>query len=178
MPRAPCPCTCTPTTRLQEGQANDKTEAAWHILEAVSGASALCGVRQGVAREQLHRALLDQDFEAVLRRLPVRAGETICVPGGALHSFGPDTLVFEIEQTSDVQQHAMGWAMEDGSAIPESERASNVQAVMDHVVLEGPADVLVGCLPDLRRDVIDPLAAAGHSRQLIAELGEGLGPGI
>lgn len=49
---------------------------------------------------------------------PVRAGETIYVPGGTLHSFGPDTLIYEIEQTSDVQQHAMRWNMQDGSRFP------------------------------------------------------------
>ncbi|WP_129661381.1 class I mannose-6-phosphate isomerase [Rothia halotolerans] len=246
--------------RRREGQPNGKTEA-WHILDAAPGATALCGVRQGVTAEQLHRALLDQDFDAVLRRLPVRAGETIYVPGGTLHSFGPDTLIYEIEQTSDVQQHAMRWNMEDGSEVPEEEWHANLEAVMDEVDLEarpdfhaglriqvgdgvervfccagphfalerwragtvqpirrssetaqiitnvgaavtvrveersaglgpaetlvvpaalgeveieGPADVLVGYLPDLERDVVAPLMEAGYSRELIAALGEGL----
>jgi mannose-6-phosphate isomerase len=29
-----------------------------------------------------------------MRRLPVRAGETIYVPGETLHSFDPDTLIY------------------------------------------------------------------------------------
>lgn len=112
-----------------------KTEA-WHILEAAPGATALCGVRAGVTSEQLHEALLAQDFDAVLRRLPVRPGETIYVPGGTLHSFGPDTLVYEIEQTADVQQHAMRWNMEDGSPVPGDEWRANLEALMDVTYLE------------------------------------------
>jgi mannose-6-phosphate isomerase len=245
-----------------EGQPNGKTEA-WHILDAAPGATALCGVKDGVTRDRLRRALLDQDFDAVLRRLPVRAGETIYVPGGTLHSFGPDTLVYEIEQTSDVQQHAMRWQMQDGAPVPEQQWRSNLDALMQQVDLEprpefgpglripvgdgvervllcagpyfalerwtagtvepvrhsfrtaqilsnlgapvrvgypggveelgraqtlllpaalgsvridGPADVLFGHLPDLRRDVLDPLTGAGYPPAVIAGLGADLEP--
>lgn len=248
------------TARAVEGQANGKTEA-WHILRAAPGATALCGVREGVSRERVHRALLEQDFDAVLRRLPVRAGETVYVPGGTLHSFGPDTLIYEIEQTSDIQQHAMHWNMEDGSPVPDDEWHANLDALLNevrtehrpefhpglriqvgdgvervfccagpHFALErwhagseqplrhtfataqilsnvgapvtvragewtgeldraqtlvlpaalggveitGPADVLFGYLPDLARDVVAPLRAAGYSPQLMAALGEAL----
>jgi len=250
------------TARAKEGQVNGKTEA-WHILDAAPGATALCGLKDKVSKEELHQALLEQDFDAVLRRLPVRAGETIYVPGGTLHSFGPDTLIYEIEQTSDIQQHAMRWNMQDGSAVPDEQWHANLEALVGEIRLEprpdfrsglpivagdgvermfccagphfalerwhagtaqplrhsfataqvltnvgapvqvrvgdwseelgpaqtlllpaavgrveidGPADVLFGYLPDLARDVIAPLTAAGYSRELIAALGEGLEP--
>ena len=114
MPRACCPSTCTPTTRRPgawaarrlEGQTNGKTEA-WHILDAAPGATALVGLKPGVGLDTLRDALWREDFDSVMRRLPMRAGETVYVPGGTLHSFGPGTLIYEIEQTSDIQQHAM-----------------------------------------------------------------------
>ncbi|MFF8551538.1 class I mannose-6-phosphate isomerase [Streptomyces sp. NPDC015501] len=65
--------------RRLEGQPNGKTEA-WHILDAAPGATALCGVKEGVTPDRLRTALEAQDFGAVLRRLPVRAGETLYVP--------------------------------------------------------------------------------------------------
>jgi mannose-6-phosphate isomerase len=249
------------TAQRLEGEANGKTEA-WHILEAAPGATALCGVQEGVSPDRLHDALLKQDFDAVLRRLPVRSGETIYVPGGTPHSFGPDTLVYEIEQTSNIQQHAMRWNMEDGSGVPDDQWRANIEALLDEwrpeprpdfqpglrlapadavervilcagpyfalerwragtiaplvheldtaVVLTnvgapvevgcgdwrepleraatlllpaalgpfeiaGPADVLVGYVPDLERDVAAPLRAAGYAPRAIAALGEGLG---
>jgi len=248
--------------RQLEGQANGKTEA-WHILDAAPGATALCGVKPGVSREQLRQALLDQDFDAVLRRLPARAGQTIYVPGGTLHSFGPGTLVYEIEQTSDIGQHAMRWNMEDGSPIPDERWHANLDMLMREVKIEpkpdfgpglkieaadgvtrvfccagpyfalerwtagntapmrhrfgtaqivsnlgapvqvttgrwsdrldraetlllpaalgeveitGPADVVFGYLPDLDRDVRQPLATAGYGPRAVAALGEGIWP--
>ncbi|MEV5551100.1 type I phosphomannose isomerase catalytic subunit [Streptomyces sp. NPDC052309] len=246
--------------RRYEDEPNGKTEA-WHVLDAAPGATALVGVRPGVGRDRLRRALLDQDFDAVLRRLPVRPGQTVYVPGGTPHSFGPHTLVYEIEQTSDIQQHAMPWRMEDGSPIGTRERAANIErlldewrpgprpafhpglgttvadgvertvlcagpyfalerwtagtlaplvrgfstalvlsnagapvtvaaggwtgrlgrartlllpAVLGEVRVEGPADVLIGYVPDLEHDVQAPLLAAGHGPAAVAALGEGL----
>lgn len=131
------------TARHLENQANGKTEA-WHVLEAAPGATALCGVREGVDRERLHRALLAQDFDSVLRRLPVRAGETIYVPGGTPHSFGPHTLVYEIEQTSDIQQHAMRWNMEDGSPVGDEEWHANLEALLAEARLESRPEFHAG----------------------------------
>ncbi|MGW0818804.1 class I mannose-6-phosphate isomerase [Streptomyces viridiviolaceus] len=126
-----------------EGQRNGKTEA-WHILDAAPGATALCGVKDGVTADRLRAALEAQDFDAVLRRLPVRAGETLYVPGGTLHSFGPDTLVYEIEQTSDIQQHAMRWNMEDGSPVGDAEFGSHLDMLMQQVDLETKPDFTPG----------------------------------
>ena len=217
-------------------------------------------MREGVSRDELHRALLDQDFDRVMRRLPVRTGQTIYVPGGTLHSFGPDTLIYEIEQTSNIQQHAMRWEL-DGSPIDEETWHGNLEALLQQwrpdprpefvpglriplgdgvdrtflcaspyfalerwtagtvaplrhefataqipsnvghpvrvrsgswsgtlgrartlllpaalgeVEIEGPADVLLGSLPDLARDVVGPLRAAGYADEVIATLGEGV----
>jgi mannose-6-phosphate isomerase len=35
-------------------------------------------------------------------RYPIQSGDTVYVPGGVLHAFGPDTLIYEIQQTSDL----------------------------------------------------------------------------
>ncbi|MFI9168995.1 hypothetical protein [Streptomyces lincolnensis] len=66
-----------------------------------------------------------------MRRLPVRAGQTLHVPAGTLHSFGPGTLVHEIEQTSDLQEHAMRHRMEDGAALDEEQWHANVEALLE-----------------------------------------------
>ena len=195
----------------------------------------------------------------MMRRLPVRAGETIYVPGGTLHSFGPDTLIYEIGQTSNIQQHAMHWMMEDGSTLADEQWRSNIEMLVEElkpeprpdfqpglririddgvervflcaspyfalerwragtaaplrhsfetaiivsnaglpvsvnaggsaqwlgraetlllpaacgrVEIEGPADVLMGYLPDLERDVRGHLTAAGYAPGVIAALGE------
>ncbi|MCA1190249.1 class I mannose-6-phosphate isomerase [Saccharopolyspora sp. 6T] len=244
------------TARRLEREPNGKTEA-WHVLDAAPGATAFIGTREGVDRAELRSTLLAEDFGSVLRELPLRPGDTVYVPGGTPHSFGPDTLIHEIEQTSDIQQHAMPWNMQDGSPVDPEQRRANVERLLDewdpaarphptpglrlppsgdadrvlccagpHFALErwrlgagterelpvgrvlllsnaggaarvrsaggddelepgrtlllpaalerasitGPADVLLGYLPDLDRDVRRPLLAAGYGPEAIAAL--------
>lgn len=116
----------------REGQPNGKTEA-WYILWAAPGASCLLGVRDGVDNAALKTALLAEQYDAVMHRVPVKTGDTFYVPGGMLHSFGPDTLIYEIEQTSDIQQHAMPWRMEDGSRLSDEEWQQNIDALLQEL---------------------------------------------
>lgn len=112
-----------------EQQPNGKTEA-WHILWAAPEATCLLGVCEGVDNARLKAALLAEDYDAVMHRVPVKSGDTFYVPGGMLHSFGPDTLIYEIEQTSNIQQHAMPWKMEDGSRLSAAEWEKNIDALL------------------------------------------------
>ncbi|UFR00405.1 class I mannose-6-phosphate isomerase [Streptomyces sp. Go40/10] len=148
------------TARRLEGEPNGKTEA-WHVLDAVPGATALVGVRPGTDRKRLRRALLAQDFDAVMRRLPVRAGQTVYVPGGTLHSFGPGTLVYEIEQTSDIQQHAMPWRMEDGAPLDERERAANIERLLEEWRPEPRPEFQPGLSVPVEDSVVRTVLCAG-----------------
>jgi mannose-6-phosphate isomerase len=50
-----------------------------------------------------------------MHRFPIKAGDTVYVPSGVLHSFGPDTLIFEVEQTSDLAEDVMPIDMQGNS---------------------------------------------------------------
>jgi mannose-6-phosphate isomerase len=65
-------------------------------------------------------------------RHPVRAGDTVYVPGGIIHTFGPDTLIFEVQQTSDLGQFVMP---EDlyGNRLSEEEWDANINATLDEL---------------------------------------------
>lgn len=138
------------TAQQLEGQPHGKTEA-WHILDAAPGATAYIGVQEGMDRSVLRAALLDEDFDAVMRTLPVRPGDTIYVPGGTVHSFGPATLIYEIEQTSNIQQHAMSWNMEDGSRVEPDQRRANI----DHLLAEWQPQARPVPTPGLRLPLTD-----------------------
>ena len=131
------------TARSLEDQPNGKTEA-WHVLDAAPGATALVGLKEGVDRDVLRDALFRQDFDSVMRRLPVRPGETVYVPGGTLHSFGPDTVIYEIEQTSNIQQHAMHWMMEDGSTLADEQWRFNIDMLLQELKPEPRPDFRPG----------------------------------
>lgn len=123
-----------PTARRQQTWSHGKTEA-WHILHAAPGATLLAGVREGVDRDTLRQALLEERFDEVMHRIEIRPGDTLYVQAGLLHSFGPETLLYEVQQQADHQQHAMAWQMEDGREISHEQRRANIEALLEEIDL-------------------------------------------
>ncbi|CAN5647226.1 N/A [soil metagenome] len=119
------------TAQRKHDEPHGKTEA-WHILWASEDATILAGVREDKSREDLFEAFKAQDYDAVMYRHPISAGDTIYVPGGILHAFGPDALVFEMQQTSDLGQFVMP---EDlyGNRLSEEEWDANIEATLDEL---------------------------------------------
>jgi mannose-6-phosphate isomerase len=116
------------TARRVYNEPNGKTEA-WHILYAAPDASILAGIRPGFSDDDLRQAFLDEDYDRVMFRHPITAGDTIYVPGGILHAFGPDTLIFEVQQTSDLGQSVMPTDLYGNRHSPEQWRA-NIDATL------------------------------------------------
>ncbi|MET0622867.1 MAG: type I phosphomannose isomerase catalytic subunit [Pyrinomonadaceae bacterium] len=88
--------------------ATGKSEA-WHFLEAEAGAEIIAGVREGTSRRELEAAIRGGRVGEVARRFKVRAGETLYIPAGTLHSLGPGLLLYEVQQASDTTYRVYDW---------------------------------------------------------------------
>jgi mannose-6-phosphate isomerase len=163
-------------------QPNGKSEA-WHILWAAPGASILAGIKPGLSRDDLYRAFKDQDYDRVMPRFPITAGDTVYVPGGILHSFGPDTLITEVQQTSDLAQNVMPTDLA-GNRLDAAIWEANIQHTLDELRthyqprpnpglarLTGPNRVVVGCAgPHFaleRWTLTEPYAEPAHPRRCL-----------
>lgn len=80
--------------------AEAKTEC-WFVVHAEPGAKVWRGLRDGCTREDLADAVRKNDVESVVRSFEVKAGDTIFVPAGTVHSIGAGVLLVEVQQNSD-----------------------------------------------------------------------------
>lgn len=106
-----------------------KTEL-WYMAAADEGAGMLCGLRDGVGRGELVRALAGNRVPECLRRIGVKTGDAILVPAGRVHAVCAGALVFEIEENSDVTYRLYDWGRE-GRAM-HREKALEVISFSDH----------------------------------------------
>lgn len=100
-----------------EGNELGKTEM-WVILHAEPGAQIILGVRAGVTAERLRCAAQLNDLEPCLHRLPVRAGDHVCVPAGTLHAIQGGILLAEIQQNSNTTYRVYDWGRLDRDGRP------------------------------------------------------------
>lgn len=76
-----------------------KTEC-WYILEAEPGAEIIYGVN-AETHTALCEAIDNQDFDTLLKRVPVKPGEFYYVPAGTVHGIGSGIVILETQQSSD-----------------------------------------------------------------------------
>ena len=76
-----------------------KTEC-WYIIAAEPGAEIIYG-HNAKSKEELRQQIESKDWENLLTKVPVKAGDFFYVPSGTMHAIGAGILVLETQQSSD-----------------------------------------------------------------------------
>ncbi len=87
-------------TAQRLGEPCGKTEC-WHVLAAEPGAQIGLGLKPGVTREDLARAIREVRAEELLNWVDLEAGDMIYVEAGTVHTIGPGSVLVETQQNSD-----------------------------------------------------------------------------
>jgi mannose-6-phosphate isomerase len=74
----------------------------WYIIDTKPRAEYLLALREGVDYEALTSAFRESRSAELLNRFRPGSGEAIFVPPGTVHALGPDLVLFEAEENSDV----------------------------------------------------------------------------
>jgi len=78
-----------------------KTEM-WHAVSTTAGAQLLLGLKPGVSKEKFREGLASHTLEELFETHSVRTGDTFFVPPGTPHSIGPNMVICEVQEYSDL----------------------------------------------------------------------------
>lgn len=76
-----------------------KTEC-WYVLSADEGATMYYG-HHAKTKEELKEMIENKEWDKLLRKVPVKAGDFLYVPAGTIHAIGKGIMVLETQQSSD-----------------------------------------------------------------------------
>jgi mannose-6-phosphate isomerase len=114
-----------------------KTEA-WFVIDAEPNAKLYAGLKPGVDRTALERAIASGSTEDCLHVLYPRAGDCVFIPAGTVHALGEGLLVAEIQQASDCTFRLFDWNRVDKDGKP---RQLHVEQALEVIDFErGPVD--------------------------------------
>jgi mannose-6-phosphate isomerase len=82
------------------GQSCGKTEC-WYVLEAQPGAQVGLGLKPGVTKAEVERAIHEKRLEELLNWVDVHKDDMIYVDAGTVHAIGPGAVIVETQQNSD-----------------------------------------------------------------------------
>ncbi|MBP2620074.1 mannose-6-phosphate isomerase, class I [Streptococcus panodentis] len=76
-----------------------KTEC-WYVIAAEPGAEIIYG-HNASSKEELRRQIEAQNWDQLLTKVKVKAGDFFYVPSGTMHAIGSGILILETQQSSD-----------------------------------------------------------------------------
>ena len=84
-----------------EKQPFGKTEC-WYVLDAQPNAQIVYGWTRDTSREEYLQRVADGTLGDILRKIPLKRGDTVYIPHGVVHAIGPGVTIFETQQASDL----------------------------------------------------------------------------
>lgn len=91
-----------------EGNELGKTEM-WVVLDAEPNAGIIYGLSKQTNRVELRAAIINGSLTEYLKKVPLNAGDHICVPSGTLHAILAGTFLVEVQQNSNTTYRAYDW---------------------------------------------------------------------
>ncbi len=107
-----------------------KTEA-WVVLDAVPGSRIYAGLRAGVTRHELERAIGQGIVPDCLHRFEPKVGDCVFIPAGTVHALGGGLLVAEIQQSSDTTFRLYDWDRVGADGKPRALHIAQALEVID-----------------------------------------------
>lgn len=138
-----------------EGNELGKTEM-WVALHAEPGAELIVGVKAGTTPDAFRRAIGENRLEPYLHRVPVQAGDHVCVPAGTLHAIMGGLLIAEIQQNSNTTYRVYDWGRVGVDGQPRPLHVDKALDVIDFARVEPQIcpPALLAEEPGLRRELL------------------------
>lgn len=116
-----------------------KTEA-WYVIDATEDALLYAGLKRGVTRADLLRAIEKGQSEECLHSFHPQRGDCVFIPAGTLHALGAGLIVAEIQQASDTTFRLFDWNRVDKDGQPRTLHIEQALEVTDFD--RGPVDAV------------------------------------
>jgi mannose-6-phosphate isomerase len=104
-----------------------KTEM-WYVVSAEHGARLLAGLKPGVTRERFLAALADHTLEDLFQSYEAHAGDTFFIPAGMPHTIGPNMVICEVQEYSDLTYRLYDYDRRDANGKP---RELHIEKALD-----------------------------------------------
>jgi mannose-6-phosphate isomerase len=108
-----------------------KTEA-WVVVQAAPNARLICGLKKNLTRAEVETGVSTNTLETLLNEFPVFEGDCVYVPAGTVHAIEAGSLIYEVQQASDVTYRLYDWGRTGDDGKPRALHVQKSLAVMDY----------------------------------------------
>ena len=112
-----------------------KTEC-WYVIAADERAEIIYG-HNAKSKEELRQQIESKDWDHLLTKIPVKAGDFFYVPSGTMHAIGSGILILETQQSSDTTYRVFDFDRKDDAG---NLRELHLEQSIDVLTIGEPAN--------------------------------------
>ena len=112
-----------------------KTEC-WYVIAADERAEIIYG-HNAKSKEELRQQIESKDWDHLLTKIPVKAGDFFYVPSGTMHAIGSGILILETQQSSDTTYRVYDFDRKDDAG---NLRELHLEQSIDVLTIGEPAN--------------------------------------
>lgn len=112
--------------RNVEGVPYGKTEC-WYVVSAEEDSELILG-HHAQSAEELSKLMNAKEWDKLLRRVKVKAGDFVYVPSGTIHAIGAGIVILETQQSSDITYRVYDYDRTDANG---NERELHVERSLE-----------------------------------------------
>ncbi|MEA1935416.1 MAG: type I phosphomannose isomerase catalytic subunit [Thermodesulfobacteriota bacterium] len=116
---------------LHEDTADSGKTEMWYILHAEPGSGIIFGLKEGVFREEIRKALEEKTLKECFNEVMVKEGDVFFIPAGMVHAIGRGIVLAEIQQNSDITYRLYDWERLDSQGKPRDLHVEKALDVID-----------------------------------------------
>lgn len=110
-----------------------KTEC-WYVVDAKEDAQIIVGFKEKVSIGDVAHAVATGSLEQILNYIPITTGDLLFIPAGTVHAIMDETLIYEVQETSDTTFRLYDWGRTDDSGKPRDLHIDEALRVLDTTV--------------------------------------------
>ncbi|MGT2637621.1 mannose-6-phosphate isomerase, class I [Streptococcus ratti] len=118
-----------------------KTEC-WYVISAEEGAEIIYG-HHAKSKEDLRQMIASGDWDRLLTKIPVKAGDFFYVPSGTMHAIGKGIMILETQQSSDTTYRVYDFDRKDAQG---RKRELHIEQSIDVLTIGKPMNSTPACL--------------------------------
>lgn len=94
-----------------------KTEC-WYIADTKPDAQIIVGFKEGVTLDDVESGIKTNTLDTILNKIPITSGDMLFIPSRTVHAILDGTLLYEVQETSDITFRLYDWGRVDNSGMP------------------------------------------------------------
>jgi len=141
---------------LQRHNSRGKTEM-WYIIDAADDAKLISGFNCPMDKQKYLENFKGGTLRNIVNWVQVKAGDVFFIPAGRIHAIGPNILLAEIQETSDITYRIYDWDRVGADGKP---RAMHTDLAVDAIDYTFQKDLKTHY--EIRKNQCSPVVSCKH----------------